>query len=41
MAQLPLTVLIGVSMILIGLILGVYVAVKAIARNRQGKDPLD
>ena len=41
MNELPLPVLIGTSMILVGIVLGVYVAVKAISRNRRGNDLLD
>ncbi len=41
MNQLPLPVLIGSSMILVGIVLGVYVAIKAITRNRRGNDLLD
>lgn len=41
MNELPLPVLIGSSMILIGIVLGVYVAVQAISRNRRGNDLLD
>ena len=40
MSELPLPVLIGASMIVIGVALGIYVAVKAISRNRRGNDPL-
>ncbi|MBP7835732.1 MAG: hypothetical protein KAZ95_02905 [Rhodoluna sp.] len=41
MNELPLPVLIGTSMILVGIVLGIYVAVKAISRNRRGNDLLD
>jgi uncharacterized protein YneF (UPF0154 family) len=41
MNQLPLPVIIGSSMILVGIVLGVYVAIKAITRNRRGNDLLD
>jgi uncharacterized protein YneF (UPF0154 family) len=41
MNELPLPVLIGTSMILVGIVLGVYVAIKAITRNRRGNDLLD
>ncbi len=41
MSELPLPVLIGTSMILVGIVLGIYVAVKAISRNRRGNDLLD
>ncbi len=41
MNQLPLPVLIGSSMILVGIVLGIYVAIKAITRNRRGNDLLD
>jgi uncharacterized protein YneF (UPF0154 family) len=41
MNELPLPVLIGSSMILVGIVLGVYVAIKAISRNRRGNDLLD
>jgi uncharacterized protein YneF (UPF0154 family) len=41
MNQMPLPVLIGSSMILVGIVLGVYVAIKAITRNRRGNDLLD
>ena len=41
MNELPLPVLIGTSMILVGIVLGVYVAAKAISRNRRGNDLLD
>ena len=41
MNELPLPVLIGASMILVGIVLGIYVAVKAISRNRRGNDLLD
>jgi uncharacterized protein YneF (UPF0154 family) len=41
MNQLPLPVIIGSSMILAGIVLGVYVAIKAITRNRRGNDLLD
>jgi uncharacterized protein YneF (UPF0154 family) len=41
MNALPLPVLIGASMILVGIVLGIYVAVKAISRNRRGNDLLD
>jgi uncharacterized protein YneF (UPF0154 family) len=41
MNELPLPVIIGSVMIVAGLILGIYVAIKAIARNRRGNDPLD
>jgi uncharacterized protein YneF (UPF0154 family) len=41
MNELPLPVLIGASMILVGIALGIYVAVKAISRNRRGNDLLD
>ena len=41
MNALPLPVLIGASMILVGVVLGIYVAVKAISRNRRGNDLLD
>ena len=40
MSELPLPVLIGASMIVVGVALGVYVAVKAVSRNRKGNDPL-
>ena len=41
MNELPLPVLIGTSMILVGIVLGIYVAVKAISRNRRGNALLD
>jgi hypothetical protein len=41
MNELPLPVIIGSSMILVGTVLGIYVAVKAISRNRRGNDLLD
>ena len=41
MSELPLPVLIGASMIVVGVALGIYVAVQAVSRNRKGKDPLD
>jgi uncharacterized protein YneF (UPF0154 family) len=41
MNELPLPVIIGSSMILVGIVLGIYVAVQAIARNRRGNDLLD
>ena len=41
MNELPLPVLIGTSMILVGIVLGIYVAIKAITRNRRGNDLLD
>jgi uncharacterized protein YneF (UPF0154 family) len=41
MNGLPLPVIIGSVMIVAGLILGIYVAVKAVSRNRRGNDPLD
>jgi len=41
MNQLPLPVIIGSSMILVGIVLGIYVAIKAITRNRRGNDLLD
>ena len=41
MNEVPLPVLIGTSMILVGIVLGIYVAVKAISRNRRGNDLLD
>lgn len=41
MNGLPLPVLIGASMIVLGVALGVYVAIQAISRNRKGNDPLD
>lgn len=41
MSGLPLPVLIGATMIVLGLALGTYVAIKAISRNRRGEDPLD
>ncbi len=37
----PLPVLIGATMIILGLALGAYVAIKAITRNRRGENPLD
>lgn len=40
MNGLPIPVIIGSVMILAGIALGIYVAIKAITRNRQGKDPL-
>jgi len=41
MLDLPLPVIIGVSMIVVGLALGIYVATKAISRHRHGNDSLD
>jgi len=41
MNELPLPVIIGSSMILVGIALGIYVAVQAITRNRRGNDMLD
>ena len=41
MSELPLPVLIGASMIVVGVALGIYVAVQAVSRNRKGNDPLD
>lgn len=41
MSVLPLPVLIGASMIVVGVALGVYVAIQAVSRNRRGNDPLD
>ncbi len=41
MSEIPLPVIIGASMIILGVILGIYVAVQAITRNRKGNDPLD
>lgn len=41
MSELPLPVLIGASMIVVGVALGVYVAIQAVSRNRRGNDPLD
>ena len=40
MFGLPLPVVIGAAMIVVGVALGIYVAVQAISRNRHGKDPL-
>ena len=40
MNELPLPVLIGAAMIVVGVTLGIYVAVKAISHNRKGNDPL-
>ena len=40
MSGLPLPVLIGASMIVVGVALGIYVAVQAISRNRRGDDSL-
>jgi uncharacterized protein YneF (UPF0154 family) len=40
MGEVALPVLIGTSMIVVGVALGVYVAIKAISRNRKGSDPL-
>lgn len=36
----PLPVIIGAAMIVLGVVLGIYVAVKAVSRNRDGNDPL-
>jgi hypothetical protein len=40
MNGLPLPVIIGASMIVVGIALGVYVAIKAVSHNRRGNDPL-
>lgn len=40
MSEIPLPVIIGASMIVVGVVLGIYVAVKAISHNRKGNDPL-
>ena len=40
MSEIPLPVIIGASMIVVGIALGIYVAVQAISRNRRGNDPL-
>jgi uncharacterized protein YneF (UPF0154 family) len=40
MSEIPLPVIIGASMIVVGVALGIYVAVKAISHNRKGNDPL-
>jgi uncharacterized protein YneF (UPF0154 family) len=37
----PLPVLIGATMIVLGVALGAYVAIKAIGRNRRGENPLE
>ncbi|AIC47969.1 hypothetical protein [Rhodoluna lacicola] len=36
----PLPVIIGAAMIVLGVALGIYVAIKAVSRNRDGNDPL-
>ncbi len=41
MTGVPLPVIIGATMIVLGLALGTYVAIKAIGRNRRGDHPLD
>ncbi|MEN9956180.1 MAG: hypothetical protein RLY34_987 [Actinomycetota bacterium] len=41
MTGVPLPVIIGATMIVLGLGLGVYVAIKAIGRSRHGDHPLD
>lgn len=40
MNEVPLPVIIGVGMILVGVILGVYVAVQAISQYRRGNNLL-
>ncbi|MEY4494813.1 MAG: hypothetical protein RL570_928 [Actinomycetota bacterium] len=40
MNEVPLPVIIGAAMIVIGVALGIYVAIKAISHNRRGNDPL-
>ena len=40
MINLPLPIIIGSVMIVAGLVLGIYVAIKAISRNNKGNDPL-
>ena len=40
MNEVPLPVIIGAAMIVLGVALGIYVAVKAVSSNRDGNDPL-
>jgi hypothetical protein len=40
MSEVPLPVIIGLSMILVGIILGVYVLSQALSPNRKGDDLL-
>lgn len=40
MNGIPLPVIVGASMIVVGVALGIYVAVQAISRNHRGNDPL-
>ncbi len=36
----PLPVIIGAAMIVLGVALGIYVAIKAVSRNCDGNEPL-
>lgn len=38
MLEVPIPVIIGTVMILIGVVIGIYVAIQAIKRNKKGED---